>query len=82
MSLVDMGEANDLRAPSLVQPCAAQEHLVDSLPLGAMHKGALYPGGARIMDVKEVHDLLYKVQRPANAPMPPEYAYSLRPPPL
>ena len=51
-----------------VHPCAAQELLIDPLPEGASREGALYPDGARITDLKEVRDLLYKMQRPAIAP--------------
>ena len=51
-----------------VHACAAQELLVDPLPEGALRQGALYPNGAHIKDLKEVRDLLYKMQRPAIAP--------------
>ncbi|KAH9983762.1 taurine catabolism dioxygenase [Russula vinacea] len=51
-----------------VHPCAAQELLIDPLPEGASREGALYPDGAHITDLKEVRDLLYKMQRPAIAP--------------
>jgi xanthine dioxygenase len=51
-----------------VHPCGAQELLVDPLPEGASRQGALYPDGAHIKDLKEVRDLLYKMQRPAIAP--------------
>jgi hypothetical protein len=51
-----------------VHPCGAQELLVDPLPEGASREGALYPDGAHIKDLKEVRDLLYKMQRPAIAP--------------
>jgi alpha-ketoglutarate-dependent taurine dioxygenase len=51
-----------------VHPCAAQELLVDALPEGASREGALYPDGAHLTDLKEVRDLLYKMQRPAIAP--------------
>jgi xanthine dioxygenase len=53
-----------------VHACAAQELLVDPLPQGASRQGALYPNGANIKDLKEVRDLLYKMQRPAIAPSP------------
>lgn len=36
--------------------------------MGASRDGALYPDGAHIKDLKEVRDLLYKMQRPAIAP--------------
>ncbi|KAI9510760.1 alpha-ketoglutarate dependent xanthine dioxygenase [Russula earlei] len=51
-----------------VHPCAAQELHVDPLPDGAPREGALYPDGAHLTDLKEVRDLLYKMQRPAIAP--------------
>jgi xanthine dioxygenase len=51
-----------------VHPCAAQQLLIDPLPDGASREGALYPDGAHITDLKEVRDLLYKMQRPAIAP--------------
>ena len=51
-----------------VHPCAVQELLIDPLPKGASRDGALYPDGARLTDLKEVRDLLYKMQRPAIAP--------------
>ena len=52
----------------LVTPFAAQELLVDPLPEGTSCNSILYPNGACIMDLKEVCDLLYKMQRPAIAP--------------
>ncbi|KAJ4470884.1 taurine catabolism dioxygenase [Lentinula aciculospora] len=51
-----------------VHPCGAAELIVDPLPTGASREGALYPDGAHITDLKEVRDLLYKMQRPAIAP--------------
>ena len=51
-----------------VNACAAQELFIDPLPAGASSEGALYPNGAHIKDLKEVHDLLCKVQRPALTP--------------
>jgi xanthine dioxygenase len=51
-----------------VHPCGTQELLIDPLPEGASHQGALYPDGAHIKDLKEVHDLLYKMQCHAIAP--------------
>jgi len=51
-----------------VHPCAVQELLIDPLPEGAPRDGALYPDGTRLTDLKEVRDLLYKMQRPAIAP--------------
>jgi xanthine dioxygenase len=51
-----------------VHPCAVRELLIDPLPEGASRDGALYPDDARVTDLKEVRDLLYKMQRPAIAP--------------
>jgi xanthine dioxygenase len=51
-----------------VNACAAQELLIDPLPEGASRQSALYPDGAHVKDLKEVRDLLYKMQRPAIAP--------------
>lgn len=51
-----------------VHPCGAAELLVDPLPAGAKREGALYPDGAHLTDLKEVRELLYKMQRPAIAP--------------
>ena len=51
-----------------VHSCAAKELLIDPLPEGASREGALYPDGAHITDLKQVRDLLYKMQRPAIAP--------------
>jgi hypothetical protein len=47
-----------------VHPCAVQELLTDPLPEGATPDGALYPYGAHLTGLKEVRDLLYKMQRP------------------
>ncbi|KAL5533771.1 hypothetical protein ACEPAG_231 [Sanghuangporus baumii] len=51
-----------------VHPSAIQELLIDPLPEGAKREGALYPDGARLTDLKEVRDLVYRMQRPAIAP--------------
>ncbi|KAL0952015.1 hypothetical protein HGRIS_008664 [Hohenbuehelia grisea] len=51
-----------------VHPCGIAELLVDPLPEGAKRDGALYPDGAHLTDLKEVRDILYKMQRPAIAP--------------
>ncbi|KAJ7044382.1 Clavaminate synthase-like protein [Mycena alexandri] len=51
-----------------VHACAAAEILVDALPAGAAPKDALYPEGAHLMDLEEVRELLYRMQRPAIAP--------------
>ncbi|KAI0028707.1 Clavaminate synthase-like protein [Vararia minispora EC-137] len=51
-----------------VHPCGVQELLIEPLPAGASREGALYPDGAHLKDLKEVRELLYKMQRPAIAP--------------
>ncbi|KAF7369883.1 Clavaminate synthase-like protein [Mycena sanguinolenta] len=52
-----------------VHPCGAAELLIDPLPPNAERgEGNLYPDGAHLKDLKEVRDLLYKMQRPAIAP--------------
>lgn len=45
-----------------------KELFIDPLPAGANREGALFPDGAHLTDLKEVRDLLYKMQRPAIAP--------------
>ncbi|KAH8094670.1 hypothetical protein BXZ70DRAFT_992019 [Cristinia sonorae] len=49
-------------------PCAAMQLIIDPVLDAEKKDGALYPDGARIEDLKEVRDLLYKIQRPAIAP--------------
>ena len=44
------------------------ELLIDPLPPTAKKDGALYPDGAHLTDLKEVRDLVYKMQRPAISP--------------
>ncbi|EJC98795.1 Clavaminate synthase-like protein [Fomitiporia mediterranea MF3/22] len=51
-----------------VHPCGAHEILIDPLPEGAKREGALYPNGAHLKDLKDVRDLLYRMQRPAITP--------------
>ncbi|EPQ60198.1 Clavaminate synthase-like protein [Gloeophyllum trabeum ATCC 11539] len=51
-----------------VHPCGVCELLIDPLPEGAKREGALFPDGAHLKDLKEVRELLYKMQRPAIAP--------------
>jgi hypothetical protein len=41
---------------------------VDPLPNDAQREGSLYPDGGHIKDLKEVRELLYKMQRPGIAP--------------
>ncbi|KAE9407331.1 Clavaminate synthase-like protein [Gymnopus androsaceus JB14] len=42
--------------------------IINPLPAGIAREGALHPDGAHITDLKEVRELLYKMQRPAIAP--------------
>ena len=51
-----------------VHPCGVQELIIDPLPEGAKREDALYPDGSHLTDLKEVRELLYKMQRPAIAP--------------
>ncbi|GLD82991.1 taurine catabolism dioxygenase [Collybia sordida] len=51
-----------------VHPCGVTELLVDPLPAGANREGALYPDGTHLTDLREVREVLYKMQRPAIAP--------------
>jgi len=51
-----------------VHPCGILEIIVDPLPTGAKREDALYPDGGHVTDLKEVRDLVYKMQRPAIAP--------------
>ncbi|KAF9440476.1 Clavaminate synthase-like protein [Macrolepiota fuliginosa MF-IS2] len=51
-----------------VHPCGAKELIIDPLPEDADQEDVLYPDGAHITDLKEVRDILYKMQRPAIAP--------------
>ncbi|KAH7924480.1 Clavaminate synthase-like protein [Leucogyrophana mollusca] len=47
---------------------AATEVFIDPLPGGTEREGALYPDGTHLTDLKEVRQLLYKLQRPGIAP--------------
>ena len=51
-----------------VHPCAVQALEIAPLPKGVLPVDALYPDGATLTDLKEVRELLYKLQRPAIAP--------------
>lgn len=51
-----------------VHPCGVAELLISPLPEGASRESALYPDGGHLTDLKEVRELLYKMQRPAIAP--------------
>jgi hypothetical protein len=44
------------------------ELLVDPLPAGTKREGALYPDGTHITNLKEVRELMYKMQRPGIEP--------------
>lgn len=58
-----------------MHPCGIEQIFVDALPAG--YRGdrntALYPDGTTISDLKEVRDLMYKLQRPAISP---KYVYA------
>ncbi|KAI9069896.1 Clavaminate synthase-like protein [Trametes sanguinea] len=51
-----------------VHPCGARELFIDPLPEDVDREGKLFPDGAHLTDLKEVRELLYKMQRPAIAP--------------
>ncbi|KAJ6537372.1 hypothetical protein DFH09DRAFT_1178085 [Mycena vulgaris] len=51
-----------------VHPCGAAELLIDALPEGAKRDGALFPDGAHLTELTEVHNLLYRMQRPGISP--------------
>jgi hypothetical protein len=52
-----------------VHPCAVLALEIAPLPAGAKKTdGTLYPDGTTLTDLKEVRDLLYKMQRPGIAP--------------
>jgi alpha-ketoglutarate-dependent taurine dioxygenase len=51
-----------------VHPSCIQKLHVEPLPEGAKREGALYPDGAEISDLKELRELMFKMQRPAIAP--------------
>ncbi|KAF9011251.1 Clavaminate synthase-like protein [Cyathus striatus] len=51
-----------------IHPCAVREIHVAPLSEGVKREGALYSGGAHITDLKEVRELVYKMQRPGIAP--------------
>ncbi|KAJ7172897.1 Clavaminate synthase-like protein [Mycena crocata] len=51
-----------------VHPCAVAELIIDALPDGAQHEGALFPDGAHLTNLTTVRELLYTMQRPGIAP--------------
>jgi len=52
-----------------VHPCGVLALEIAPLPAGAKKTGeSLYPDGATLTDLKEVRDLVYKMQRPGIAP--------------
>ena len=53
---------------SQVHPCGARGLVVDPLPSGAKREGAVYPDGGEVTDLKEVREMLYRLQRPGIAP--------------
>ena len=52
----------------MVHPLTITDIYIDPLKKDQGHEGALYPNGAHIADLKEVRDLVYKMQRPGIAP--------------
>ncbi|KAG6327197.1 hypothetical protein ID866_11892, partial [Astraeus odoratus] len=51
-----------------VHPWAVQELIIAPLPEHAKRDGALYPDGAHLKDLRQIRNLLYRIQRPAIAP--------------
>ncbi|KAG0703633.1 Clavaminate synthase-like protein [Suillus ampliporus] len=47
---------------------AVAEIFINALPEGAERSGCLYPDGAHLTDLKEIRQLLYKLQRPGIKP--------------
>jgi len=62
-----------------VHLCTAQELFIDPLPEGASRERALTgnPDGAHLTDLKEMRDLLYKMQRPAIPPSVCLFSFSI-----
>lgn len=52
----------------MVHALAITEIYIDPLMQGHEHGGALYTNGAHLTDLREVRDLVYKMQRPGIAP--------------
>ena len=52
----------------MVHPRAITEIHIEPLMQGHEHEGALYTNGAHLTDLKEIRDLVYKMQRPGIAP--------------
>lgn len=51
-----------------VHPCAIQEIYIEPLPEGHETEDVLYPKGRKMTNLKEIRDLIYKIQRPGIAP--------------
>ncbi|KAK0185217.1 Clavaminate synthase-like protein [Armillaria mellea] len=51
-----------------VHPCGVAELLVNPISGGGHKEGAIYPDGAHLTDLKEVRELLYRMQRPGISP--------------
>ncbi|KAF8195049.1 alpha-ketoglutarate dependent xanthine dioxygenase [Pholiota molesta] len=51
-----------------VHPCAIQEIHIEPMPEGCETEDALYPKGGKMTNLKEIRDLIYKIQRPGIAP--------------
>ena len=52
----------------MVHPLAVTEMYIVPLKQGQAHEGALYPNGAHLTDLREIRNLVYKMQRPGIAP--------------
>jgi len=65
----------------MVHPLTISEMYIDSLKEGQGHEGALYPNGAHLTDLREIRDLVYKMQRPGIAPdVRPNFIHWIHPP--
>ena|ERR1700761_7274543 len=51
-----------------VHPCGIRALHVGPLPFGASRENALYPDGAILIDLKEIREIVYKMNRPGIAP--------------
>ena len=52
----------------MVHPLTITEMYIDPLKQGQGHEDALYPNGAHLTDLREIRDLVYKMQRPGIVP--------------
>ena len=51
-----------------VHPCGIRALHVEPLSSGASRENALYPDGAVLTDLKEIREIVYKMNRPGIAP--------------